>query len=82
MENDQTYAPAEFHRDLRRFESGWVTWETGKSYHLEPQVRAFVDEHFVKYHGEGVDDTGVEVYYFNESMLEESGVYEGEESRS
>lgn len=69
MEHSQEYAPEEFHRDLRRSESGWVTWESEKTYHIHPEIRTFVREHFLKYHGTGVDDTGVEVYYFNESML-------------
>lgn len=70
MLNNQRYEPEQFHRDLERHESGWVTWETGKSYHIHPEVRAYVDEHFEQHHGSGVDDTGVEVYYFDETMVD------------
>ncbi|WP_254522229.1 glycosyltransferase family 39 protein [Natrinema caseinilyticum] len=70
MEHNQAYTPAEFHRDLSAYESGWITWETRKSYHVHPEIREYVDENFEHYHGDGVDETGVEVYYFNESMIE------------
>lgn len=70
MKNNQRYGPEEFRRDLQRYESGWVTWETRKTYHVHPEVRAYIAEHFEKRHGNGVDDTRVEVYYFNESMVD------------
>lgn len=69
MESDRTYLPSEFTHDLKKYESGWITWETGKTYHINNAVRRYIDENFVKYHGKRVDDTGVEVYYFNESMV-------------
>lgn len=71
MEYNQRYSPEEFRRDLARYDSGWLAWETRKSYHIHPEIREYADEHFVKLHGKGIDDTGVEVYYFNESMVED-----------
>ncbi|WP_265112388.1 glycosyltransferase family 39 protein [Halosolutus halophilus] len=70
MENNQEYKPDEFYDDLERHGSGWITWETDKSYHVHPEIREYADEHFEKRHGSGVDNTNVEVYYFNESMIE------------
>lgn len=69
MESDQRYRPAEFFRDVSRYESGWIAWETRKSYHVHPAIREYVDERFEQRHGPGVDDTDVTVYYFNESMV-------------
>ncbi|WP_290811039.1 glycosyltransferase family 39 protein [Halovivax sp.] len=71
MLNNQEYGPDEFHDDLERHDSGWVTWETGKTYHVHPEVREYVEENFEQRHGSGVDDTRVEVYYFDETMTED-----------
>ena len=71
MQNNQEYKPDEFHDDIERHGSGWITWETGKSYHIHPEVREYIDEHFQQHHGSGVDDTDVEVYYFDESMIKD-----------
>ena len=71
MKNNQRYEPAQFHEDIERYGSGWITWETGKAYHVHPEVREYIDEHFEQRHGSGVDDTDVEVYYFDEGMIED-----------
>lgn len=76
MESDREYTPTEFRRDLRKYEAGWVAWESGKSYHIRDGIRAYIEEHFVQYHGEGVDDTRVEVYYFNETMVDDGTISE------
>ena len=71
MQNNQEYEPDEFHDDVERHGPGWITWETGKSYHVHPEVREHINEHFEQHHGSDVDDTDVEVYYFDESMIED-----------
>lgn len=71
MRSHQRYTSEEFARDVSRYDSGWLVWSSKKSYHVHPTIRAYSEEHFVKLHGWGVDDTGVEVYYYNESMTDE-----------
>ncbi|WP_254863548.1 glycosyltransferase family 39 protein [Halovivax gelatinilyticus] len=70
MRNNQDYGPDEFHDDVERHGSGWITWESGKAYHVHPEVRAYIDEHFEQHHGVAVDDTRVEVWYFDEEMID------------
>jgi hypothetical protein len=65
MRNLKQYSFDNFMADLEKYDSGWATWETRKSYHLDDQVRAYIETYFLKLHGEGVDDTGVEVYYYS-----------------
>lgn len=58
-----------FFADLHQYKRGWVIWNKYKEYHVHPQVAAYVKTLFEKIHGEGVDDTNVEVYFFDESMV-------------
>jgi hypothetical protein len=58
-----------FFSDIRQYKRGWVIWKKYKEYHVHPQVAAYVKTLFQKIHGEGVDDTNVEVYFFDESMV-------------
>lgn len=74
MESDQRYRPAKFLRTVSRYESGWIAWETRKRHHIHPAIREYIDEHFEQRHGRGVDDTGVTVYYFDDSMVASNDV--------
>ena len=69
MKNNRRYSFETFMDDLHKYEAGWITWETRKSYHLERDIIEFIDENFEKLHGDGVDDSKVEVYYFENNML-------------
>ena len=69
MKNNAIYKFDEFIIDLNKYESGWITWETRKSYHLDKKIREYIDDHFIKYSGDGVNDTNVNVYYYNKQML-------------
>lgn len=69
MLNNKRYSYERFHRDLLKYEAGWITWETRKSYHLEEEIIEFIDNNFEKLHGEGVDDSKVEVYYYEHDMF-------------
>lgn len=64
MLNYAQYSLEDFLSDLEKAESGWIAWETSKSYHLETSVITYIKENFEKLHGSGIDETGVEVYYF------------------
>lgn len=64
MEFTRRYPYEQFLADLAMWDEGWVTWESVKSYHINQDIRDFIDQNFQKVHGRGVDETGVEVYYF------------------
>ena len=66
MKNNQKYSFKEFITDLKKYPSGWVTWETRKSYHLKPEILSYINENFIKYNGNGIDKTGIEIYYFSD----------------
>jgi len=65
MLKNHRYTYEQFLVDLERYDAGWVTWEKKKSYHLQKEIRNHVTENFQKVHGEGIDDTRVEMYYFD-----------------
>jgi hypothetical protein len=65
MGRNGSYSFEDFISDLEKAKKGWIAWETGKSYHLQGKVKSYIEENFEKIHGTGVDDTGVEVYYFD-----------------
>ena len=71
MERDQEYSPEEFYQHLDQYESGWFAWETIKSRHIDPEILNFIEENFEHHHGDEVDGTGIEVYYFDEDMVDE-----------
>ncbi len=58
-----------FFEDIKTYRQGWVVWEKNKEYHIDPQVAAYVKTLFRKICGQGIDETGVEVYYFDASMI-------------
>lgn len=62
---NQRYSFTDFIQDLRQNPSGWLTWETRKSYHVDEQIIQFAEQYFLKLHGVGKDNTDVEVYYFS-----------------
>jgi hypothetical protein len=47
------------------YKSGWISWAWYKRGHVSSEIREYADENFEKIHGTGVDETGVEVYYFD-----------------
>ncbi len=67
---NRQYKFEDFLEELSKYEAGWVTWETRKGYHIRGEIRSYVDNNFVKHHGRDVDESNVEIYYFEKSMLE------------
>jgi len=65
MMNNRQYTYELFLEDLEDYESGWLTWESRKAYHVDNQIINYVNENFYQIHGRDIDDFGVEVYYFN-----------------
>lgn len=41
----------------------WIIFESGKRGHLSAEVLSYIETNFDKIHGQGVDQTGVEVFY-------------------
>ncbi|MFW6233369.1 MAG: ArnT family glycosyltransferase [Nanoarchaeota archaeon] len=69
MLNNKKYTYEQFLIDINKSNKGWITWETRKSYHLNRDIIKYISDNFKQYQGYGVDDTFVEVWYFNESMI-------------
>ena len=69
MLNNGQYSYESFLKDISKYDSGWITWETRKGYHIRGDIKNYINKNFKKYHGRGIDDTNVEVYYFDRSML-------------
>ena len=58
-----------FWKDINTYGEGWVVFELDKIYHLDKKLLAYVNKFFKKYHGVGVDDTNIEMFYFNREMI-------------
>jgi hypothetical protein len=57
-----------FMNKIKQTTAGWVTWATQKEGHIRRKIRRTANHCFDKYHGTGVDDTGVEVFYYHQDM--------------
>ncbi len=69
MLSNKRYEFETFIEDLDKYESGYITWETRKSYHIQSEIRNYIAKNFTKHHGSGIDNAGVEVYYFDQNMI-------------
>ena len=67
LQNYQSYSYDRFLDTTARHDRIWITWETRKSYHIQPEIIEFVDAHFEKIHGEGIDETNVELYLWDKT---------------
>ncbi len=72
MLSHQKYTLNQLINDLSKYNAGWITWETRKSYHIKPEIICFIDSNFKKFHGQEIDDTNVEVYYYDQNKLEKA----------
>jgi hypothetical protein len=55
---------------IQTHKRGWITWPTHKSHRMQPEAVSYIQRNFKQHHGFQKDDRGVEVYYFDESMIE------------
>ena len=69
MLNARKYKYETFLEDVQKYDAGWITWETRKSYHINNSILSYIDKNFTKHHGKNMDNLGVEVYYFDKSMI-------------
>ena len=63
------YTMDQFMTDLRKEGHGWITWEVHKAHHWKPEIVEYVYRNFKHIHGGNIDDLGVELFYFDESMI-------------
>ncbi len=63
------YTLDQFKADVRSKGHGWVMWEWHKSHHWREEIRQYIYKKFKPYHNANMDDYGVELFYFDESMI-------------
>jgi hypothetical protein len=64
MGRKKEYTLDQFKEVAKNYTAGWVVFDTHKGYHVDPSIINYIHNNAQKFHGTGVDDTGVEVYYF------------------
>jgi len=73
MMNNKLYTYESFIEDLKKYDSGWIVWDTGKTGHLKREIIDYSCKNFEHLHGEicneKIDDTKVEVFYFDKNMI-------------
>ena len=72
MLNKKQYEYDTFLSDLETYDSGWLTWEKKKRYHIQKEILKYAENNFQKIGGDGIDNTRIEVYYFDKSMIPSS----------
>jgi hypothetical protein len=70
MLSKDEYSLKQFQDDVSLEKSGYITWETRKGHHLREDLKSYIHENYLHLHGEGIDDTKVEVYYFKNEVNE------------
>ena len=65
----ETYTLDQFKEVIRREKQGWVMWELHKSHYMPIEIRKYIYKRFKPYHNGNIDDLGVELFYFDETMI-------------
>lgn len=63
------YTLEEFKKDIALAQRGWVMWDKHKVYHWREDVITYIYQNFKPFHGGPIDDLGVELWYFDEKVL-------------
>jgi hypothetical protein len=63
---------------LKKYPSGWLTWMSHDTYRLDKDFVDYTNLYFTKYHGYGIDQTGVELFHYTRSVLYELEKFEFE----
>ncbi|MBC7886067.1 MAG: hypothetical protein H7X99_11375 [Saprospiraceae bacterium] len=63
------YSLDQFKQEITFAQRGWVVWDRHKVYHWRDDVITYIYENFKPYHGGPVDNLGVELWYFDEKMI-------------
>ena len=59
----------EIFEQIKKHKSGWIIWHTYFSGKLDKTLINYANLYFKKYNGRGIDNTGEEVFYYNEEMI-------------
>jgi hypothetical protein len=59
----------QFEADIRAEGRGWFLWELHKSHHLRQEIIQYIYKNFKPIHNSNLDDLGVELFYFDETMI-------------
>ena len=59
----------------QKYPEGWINWASYKGYHLGKSLINYVSDNFKKIHGNGIDKTNIEVYYYDKSMIPGTNEY-------
>lgn len=60
---------------LQNHKSGWLTWMTHNSQHINTKVINYANLYFDKLHGLGIDSTGVEVFHYRNTQLADTNSF-------
>ena len=73
MFNNKKYSFEMFIEDIKKYPSGYLTWESKKRYHLENEIKKYCCDNFQQIHGSGceniIDDFGIDIFYFHQDMI-------------
>jgi hypothetical protein len=61
------YSFVDFIEQISKNSRIWVVWQSGKSYHLRPKIKEFVQRHFQKIYGEETNYADTEIYFLEKS---------------
>ena len=67
----RAYTMEQFLADIHAEQSGWFMWELHKAQQWRPEILDYIYSHFKPYHNQDLDDLGVELFYFDASMIDQ-----------
>ncbi|MEO5905918.1 MAG: hypothetical protein ABIQ11_04295, partial [Saprospiraceae bacterium] len=68
--NKKQLTMEQFKTALHNAKHGWFMWEQHKSYHWRDEILQYIYSHFQLVHGGQSDKYGIDLFYFDESMIE------------
>ena len=69
LPKNKEYTLEKFKADLTEAKKGWVMYEQHKSYHWQQEILNYMYTNFKMIHGTRNDDYGIDLFYFDESMI-------------
>jgi len=60
---------SEIYDTLIKHKAGWLTWHSFNSWRMDTELIDYANLYFEKLHGQGIDNTHVEVFHYTDSML-------------
>lgn len=70
LPKQRAYTFEQFMSDIHAEKQGWFMWELHKSHQWRPEILEYIYAHFKPYHYQSHDDLGVELFYFDATMLD------------